>query len=64
MRCPKLDSGRPEAICRLRTGVYAPTSEQMAEFCTTLRYLRCPLYRRDLDEFLRACRVEAERAVG
>lgn len=64
MSCPNLNAHDPDPVCRLRSGAYAPSDDQLAEFCTTARHRRCPLYIQDLESYLRSCRLEAERAVG
>lgn len=65
MDCPKLDARDPsDPVCRLRSGVYAPSEDQLEALCRTPQYRRCPLYVKDFEAYLQACRLEAERAVG
>ncbi len=65
MNCPCLDSRDPsDPVCRRRAGLFVPSDVHLSELCTTTRYRRCPLYGENLEEYLRLCRLEAERAVG
>jgi len=65
MECPNLDTGNSsDVVCRLLTGPYHPSEFELAEFCTTVRHRRCPLYGTEGATPLRLCRFEIERAVG
>jgi hypothetical protein len=65
MNCPRLESRDPsDPVCRRRAGVFVPSDAHLFEFCTTIRYRRCPLYVEHLAAYADLCRLEAERAVG
>jgi hypothetical protein len=65
MDCPKLDAHDPsDPVCRLRSGAYVPSEDQLEALCRTARHRCCPLYVKDFEAYLHACRLEAERAVG
>jgi hypothetical protein len=65
MVCPNLDVQHGwGSLCRLQARPYLPSEFELAEFCTTDRHRRCPLYGADGGTPLHFCQLEVERAVG
>ncbi len=51
MDCPNLDSRSPyDPVCRLRSLIYTPSTDEMMVICTTDQHSECPLYLGNLYE--------------